>query len=229
MVAVQGMLRTTDGQLSQQRVFLAGLGSGITEAVLVVTPAEVCKIRLQAQYHSTLDPAQVAHRKYKNVIQTAYLVAKEEGPTALYKGLLPTTLRQGCNQAVNFSAYQYGKTQLLNFQKIAELPSWQALLLGGISGGLGPIVNNPLDVCKTRLQKQSNLNGPPKYKGLLHALATIAREEGLFALWKGLTPRLMRIMPGQAITFMTYEFVEQQLCKYDLFIMPAAKPAESKL
>jgi hypothetical protein len=33
------------------------------------------------------------------------------------------------------------------------------------------------------------------------------REEGPAALWKGITPRLMRIMPGQAITFMTYEFV----------------------
>jgi len=29
--------------------FLAGLGSGVTEAVLVVTPAEVCKIRLQVR------------------------------------------------------------------------------------------------------------------------------------------------------------------------------------
>lgn len=34
----------------------------------------------------------------------------------------------------------------------------------------------------------------------------IVKEEGVTALWKGITPRLMRIMPGQAITFMTYEF-----------------------
>ena len=28
------------------------------------------------------------------------------------------------------------------------------MLLGGVSGGIGPCVNNPLDVVKTRLQKQ---------------------------------------------------------------------------
>ena len=32
--------------------FTAGLSSGLTEAVLIVTPAEVCKIRMQSQRHS---------------------------------------------------------------------------------------------------------------------------------------------------------------------------------
>lgn len=39
----------------------------------------------------------------------------------------------------------------------------------------------------------------------------IAHEEGVSALWKGITPRLMRIMPGQAITFMTYEAVSKHM------------------
>lgn len=51
----------------------------------------------------------------------------------------------------------------------------------------------------------------PKYAGLGSAIVLIAREEGVMALWKGLTPRLMRIMPGQAITFMTYEWVSSRL------------------
>lgn len=52
-------------QVSSTGTFVAGLGSGVTEAVLVVTPAEVCKIRLQAQFHSMADPVQLANRKYK--------------------------------------------------------------------------------------------------------------------------------------------------------------------
>lgn len=51
----------------------------------------------------------------------------------------------------------------------------------------------------------------PKYGSFSSAIALIAREEGIRALWKGLTPRLMRIMPGQAITFMTYEWVSKRL------------------
>ena len=93
----------TDGKKTSRVTFFAGLASGLTEAVLIVTPAEVCKIRLQSQYHSLMDPSQMQHRKYKNVIQAAFVITKEEGISALYKGIVPTMLRQGINQAVNFT------------------------------------------------------------------------------------------------------------------------------
>ena len=51
----------------------------------------------------------------------------------------------------------------------------------------------------------------------MQACTVIAKEEGVLALWKGITPRLMRIVPGQAITFMTYEFVSFHLIKYPAF------------
>lgn len=138
--------------------FLAGLLSGLTEAILVVTPAEVCKIRMQSQYHSLMDPSQMTHVKYKNVVQTAAVVVKEEGIGALYKGVVPTMLRQGCNQAVNFTVYNWSKKQIISWKRKKEeervghtgvvgevtLDHWQSLLLGGLSGGMGPLVNNPL-------------------------------------------------------------------------------------
>lgn len=130
--------------------FTAGLLSGLTEAVLVVTPAEVCKIRMQSQYHSMADPVQMQHRKYRNVFQTAYTIVREEGFGALYKGVVPTMLRQGCNQAVNFTGYNLIKKEVMRRQDTTELASWQSLVIGGFSGGMGPIVNNPLDVVKTR-------------------------------------------------------------------------------
>eukprot|EP00298_Acanthocystis_sp_HF-20_P017008 c21649_g2_i3.p2 GENE.c21649_g2_i3~~c21649_g2_i3.p2 ORF type:complete len:226 (+),score=116.32 c21649_g2_i3:129-806(+) len=191
--------------------FFAGLGSGVTEAILVVTPFEVCKIRLQGQYHSLSDPSEIGPRKYRNVIQTAYTVAREEGVQALWKGVGPTVMRQGINQAVNFTAYQAFKKRWTEFQG-TELSSWQHFLCGGFSGALGPIANCPLDVVKTRLQKQVVVEGiTPKYTGMVQAVRLIAAEEGVFALWRGLQPRLMRIVPGQAITFMVFEKVSQFL------------------
>lgn len=55
----------------------------------------------------------------------------------------------------------------------------------------------PLDTAKVRLQLQKKAAGVdgvgvPKYSGLLGTMATIAREEGLSALWKGLIPGLQR-------------------------------------
>jgi solute carrier family 25 (mitochondrial citrate transporter), member 1 len=206
------------GQLTTSITFTAGLLSGLTEAVLVVTPAEVCKIRMQSQYNSMIDPAQLQHRKYTNVFQTAFTIVREEGVGALYSGVVPTMLRQGCNQAVNFTAYNMIKTKLMDYQGTSELASWQSLLIGGLSGGMGPLVNNPLDVVKTRLQKQVVVPGKtPKYTGLVQGCVTIARDEGILSLWKGITPRLLRIMPGQAITFMTYEAVSSQLVRFKAF------------
>jgi solute carrier family 25 citrate transporter 1 len=211
-------LGNADKSNATQITFTAGLFSGLTEAVLVVTPAEVCKIRMQSQYHSMMDPTAMQHRKYTNVLQTAMLIVKEEGAGALYKGVVPTMLRQGCNQAVNFTAYSAIKQQVMQWQGTDSLASWQSLLIGGLSGGMGPVVNNPLDVVKTRLQKQVVAAGKPaKYTGLAQACVVIAKEEGVLALWKGITPRLMRIMPGQAITFMTYEAVSAQMTQWGLF------------
>lgn len=56
-----------------------------------------------------------------------------------------------------------------------------------------------------------------QYKSLFQSCVVIAKEEGTAALWKGITPRLMRIMPGQAITFMTYEAVTTQMDKFAIF------------
>ncbi|KAJ6750703.1 hypothetical protein OIU85_001261 [Salix viminalis] len=55
----------------------------------------------------------------------------------------------------------------------------------------------PLDTAKVRLQLQRKILATegvslPKYRGLLGTVATIAREEGLAALWKGITAGLHR-------------------------------------
>lgn len=198
--------------------FTAGLASGLTEAIVIVTPAEVCKIRMQSQYNSLMDPSQLARRKYTNVIQTAFTITREEGMGALYKGIVPTMLRQGCNQAVNFTTYNIFKKKVLEIQNKKELDHWQTLILGGVSGGFGPLVNNPLDVVKTRMQKQVVKQGrQAKYTGIVQSIGVIYKAEGGLALWKGITPRLMRIMPGQAITFMIYEAVSSSLLRRGYF------------
>ena len=46
----------------------------------------------------------------------------------------------------------------------------------------------PIDTAKVRLQLQASATGPPKYKGMMGTMMTVAREEGVGALWKGITP-----------------------------------------
>lgn len=82
------LLTSPDGTLQSRGTFLAGLAAGVTEAVAVVTPMEVVKIRLQAQYHSMSDPLDVP--KYRNAAHACYTVVREEGVAALYRGVTLT-------------------------------------------------------------------------------------------------------------------------------------------
>lgn len=75
---------------------IAGLAAGTTEAVAVVTPMEVVKIRLQAQQHSLADPLETP--RYRNAGHAVYTIVREEGFSALYRGVSLTALRQATNQ-----------------------------------------------------------------------------------------------------------------------------------
>jgi solute carrier family 25 citrate transporter 1 len=65
--------------------------------------------------------------KYRNAAHCAYVMVKEEGASSLYKGVTLTIIRQGTNQAANFTVYQYLKTWLLTKQEAGQtaLPAWQ--------------------------------------------------------------------------------------------------------
>lgn len=150
----QMLADTATGAVSGQATFAAGLAAGVTEAVAVVTPMEVVKIRLQAQHHSMADPLDMP--KYRNAAHALYTVVKEEGAGALYRGVSLTALRQGSNQAVNFTAYAYFKKWLYEWQPQYSggmLPGYQTTLIGLVSGAMGPLSNAPIDTIKTRLQK----------------------------------------------------------------------------
>ncbi|KAL7911298.1 mitochondrial carrier [Trichoderma velutinum] len=214
------------GTVSGRGTFLAGLAAGVTEAVAVVTPMEVIKIRLQAQHHSMADPLDIP--KYRNAAHALYTVVKEEGFGALYRGVSLTALRQGSNQAVNFTAYSYFKQWLKEFQPEyadGNLPSWQTTIIGLVSGAMGPLSNAPIDTIKTRLQKTPAEFGTTAWTRITTITSDMFKcvssfsypgQEGVHAFYKGITPRIMRVAPGQAVTFTVYEYLKSKLEKSNL-------------
>lgn len=88
---------------------------------------EVVKIRLQAQHHSMADPLDVP--KYRNAAHALYTVVREEGFGALYRGVSLTALRQGSNQAVNFTAYSEFRAALQDYHGTTDLPGYELSLI----------------------------------------------------------------------------------------------------
>ncbi|OJD16168.1 hypothetical protein AJ78_03657 [Emergomyces pasteurianus Ep9510] len=208
----QALCNKETGQLSGSANMLAGLAAGVTEAVAVVTPMEVIKIRLQAQQHSLADPLDAP--KYRSAPHALLTVVKEEGFGALYRGVSLTALRQGTNQAANFTAYSELKALLQKWQpeySEKELPSYQTMVIGLISGAMGPFSNAPIDTIKTRLQKTPAEPGQSALSRITAISSEMFKQEGARAFYKGITPRVMRVAPGQAVTFTVYEYIKERL------------------
>jgi len=170
-----------------QNPVMSGFGAGICEAILVVNPLETCKIRVQSQYHSFLTPQ---NDPKLSLFQMAKRMMKIEGIKSFYNGLSMTIMRQSMNQASNFYVY---------FKLKDDLGSFGA---GCISGSIGPILNNPIDVIKTRLQIH------PQKPSIPLIIRDIYQKNGIRGYFKGIIPRLIRIIPGQGITFFIYDFLK---------------------
>ncbi|KAJ9491635.1 hypothetical protein VN97_g1591 [Penicillium thymicola] len=209
----KGMLANKEtGAVTSKATFLAGLAAGVTEAVAVVNPMEVVKIRLQAQHHSLADPLDTP--KYRSAPHALFTVIKEEGFSVLYRGVSLTALRQGTNQAANFTAYTELKAGLQRWQpeySNSQLPAYQTTLIGLISGAVGPFSNAPIDTIKTRLQKTRAEPGQSAVSRIMVIAKDMFKTEGTRAFYKGITPRVMRVAPGQAVTFTVYEFLKGKL------------------
>lgn len=213
------------GVVSTGNTFIAGVGAGVTEAVLVVNPMEVVKIRLQAQHlNANHDPS--LKPKYTNAVQAGYTIIKEEGISALYRGVSLTAARQATNQGANFTVYSKLREYLQDYHGTKDLPSWETSFIGLISGAIGPFSNAPLDTIKTRLQKDKSIGGKNQsgWKQIVTIGTQLLKEEGFRALYKGITPRVMRVAPGQAVTFTVYEFVRKHLENLGVFNKSAPKP-----
>ena len=87
----------------------------------------------------------------QNAGHAVYTIIREEGVATLYRGVSLTALRQATNQGANFTAYQELKKAAHKYQpELQELPSYQHMIIGLISGAMGPFSNAPIDTIKTR-------------------------------------------------------------------------------
>jgi len=73
------------------------------------------------------------------------------------------------------------------------LPLWKSFACSAVAACTAEALTIPIDTAKVRLQLQTAVPGQaPKYSGMIGTMGTVAKEEGVAALWKGITPGLHR-------------------------------------
>jgi len=197
---VKGMLQGKQKRpLTRTESLIAGAGAGACEAIVAVTPMETIKVKF---IHDLWSPSP----KYKGFFHGVREIVKEAGFSGIYKGLVPTILKQSSNQAIRFVVYNE-ITGWMRKGRDSNLTPFHTLFAGALAGAASVFGNTPIDVVKTRMQSLE----AQKYKGTWDCIKTIAKHEGLKAFYKGTTPRLVRVCLDVALTFTLYEAISNFL------------------
>ena len=176
----------------------AGSCAGMTEAVVVV-PFELVKIRMQDRSNAA---------RYANTMDAVSKIFKQEGALSFYKGFESTLWRNAV-----WNATYFGMIHAINTKMPAE-GDWKHgkrlmfrnFLIGAFSGALATTFNTPFDVVKSRFQNSSSA-APWTWTSLIEVL----RNEGPRALWKGYTPKVLRLGPGGGILLVVHQTVANWL------------------
>jgi len=86
---LKNMMQDSQGKLTRKQTALAGLGAGVSEAILVVTPMDTLKVKLIHDISIRAQPI------YRGFFHGVYCIVKEEGFLGVYKGFTPTLVKQG--------------------------------------------------------------------------------------------------------------------------------------
>lgn len=178
-------------------------------------PIWLVKTRLQLDKTTHADGR---GRQYKNALDCTVQTVRKEGIRGLYRGLSASYL--GVTEStLQWMMYERMKLYLARREErlIAsgkpptlwdETVGWTGnLAAAGAAKFIAALVTYPHEVVRTRLRQTPMENGRLKYTGLAQCFRLIFREEGMAALYGGLVPHMMRVVPSAAIMFGTYEGV----------------------
>lgn len=148
------------------------------------------------------------------MLRTGAMVLGKEGAFGLYKGLSASLLRQATFIGTKFGTYDVLKATMRkynnggdNVKEDESLPFYQFVACGIGAGAMGAVVGNPADLAMVRMQADGRLPEHLRrnYTNGLNAMFRVAKDEGVFALWRGSGPTVNRAMIVTASQMAVYD------------------------
>ena len=86
--------------------------------------------------------------------------------------------------------------------------SISSMTAGSIAGAVTVLANQPIDVVKSNMQ---SVNGMIRYSSSIDCFQKIWKEEGVKGLYRGLVPRLNRVVLETSLSFTFFELLSRNL------------------
>ena len=202
------------GRFQEDPTLIIRMGMGMIAGAcgaFVGTPAEVALIRMTADGRLPLNE----RRNYTNVANALMRMSREEGVAALWRGCIPTVGRAMVVNMAQLASYSQAKSYLTQKWEMKDGIKLH-FVASMVSGFITTAASMPVDIAKTRIQNMKITNRVPEYKGSIDVLTKVARNEGIFALWKGFTAYYCRLGPHTVLTFILLEQLNVMYCKHIL-------------
>lgn len=185
---------------------ICGLEAGMLTSVLT-NPIWLVKTRLQLQ---GTEAGGLRHKPYSGVSNALITIYREEGPRALYRGMVPSLML--CSQtAIQLMVYEWLRSTLCESEgsgslgsKSPNLNSMHFLAMGAVSKAFASVLTTPTQVVKARLQKRA---ASGESMGLMAVVKRLWISEGFRGFTKGAITNAVRVAPGSGVMFLTYETV----------------------
>jgi solute carrier family 25 protein 42 len=129
----------------------------------------------------------------------------QRGVLELWRGNSATMLRVVPFAALQFVAYENYKVLLKPAGTTGGLPPARRFLAGSLAGCTATLATYPLDLVRAQMAVTARDRYPHVYSVVLQT----AREGGVTALWRGVTPTLLGVIPYAGTSFFTYETLKQ--------------------
>lgn len=178
------------------QILTSGFFAGVCTTV-IMAPGERIKCILQIQQASG------AEKKYAGPADVVKKLYKQSGVRGVYKGTCATLLRDVPATGMYFISYEFLLNSLTPEGKSRkDVGALKILCAGGVAGMMNWTAAIAPDVLKSRLQTAPEGSYP---NGIRDVFRHMMREEGPKALFKGLTPVMLRAFPANAACFLGFE------------------------
>ncbi|KAK9894026.1 mitochondrial carrier [Cystobasidium minutum MCA 4210] len=147
--------------------------------------------------------------RFTGSMQCIAHIWRNEGIKGFYRGLSASLLgvAEGTIQWTLYEKFKAMRRRTAGSQVVEE--GWLDRI--GAAGGaklIATIITYPHEVVRTRLRQAPPVgSNKPKYHGLLQSFKLILKEEGVAALYSGLSPHLLRVVPNAAVMYTVYEVI----------------------
>ena len=142
-------------------------GIGPAGAAIFTNPFDVAKVRMQLQGEGGSKS-----KIYTNSFQCIFKTFQAEGVVGIQRGLAASMLREGSKNFFRIGLF-HPVLEVLHPDHKTPAPIWKRLIAGSLSGAVGAMTCNPIEIVKTRVQVCLSARAKP-YSFSILAILTLA-------------------------------------------------------